>query len=332
MSEDFARDLQHELSQLLRAPVQVDNMALLAGGASKQAWSVDAGTPMGMVQLLVRRAAGGAIYSETLTLEHEYQVLEAAFEEGVRVPKPYGYIPGLGRRDAFVMERLLRGETIGRRLVRRPELEQARRTLIGQMAEQAAKIHSIPRQRLPFLPGERAGGAAQHAVRQLERELDLAEEPHPAIELGLQWLRERMPESGETVVVHGDFRVGNLIVDEQGLVGVLDWEFSHVGSPVEDVGWPLVRAWRFGMDHLRLGGVGEAEPFLAWYNDSTGRQITPQELYYWEVLGNVRWAVGSLTQARRRLSGQERSVELAVLGRLAAEVEYEILHLIVRSN
>jgi hypothetical protein len=60
----------------------------------------------------------------------------------------------------------------------------------------------------------------------------------------------------------------------------------------------------------------------------TSRQISAQDLAFWEIAGNVRWAIGSVLQTVRHLSGQERSVELAVLGRLAAEVEYEVLHLL----
>jgi aminoglycoside phosphotransferase (APT) family kinase protein len=101
-----------------------------------------------------------------------------------------------------------------------------------------------------------------------------------------------------------------------------------VGDPVEDVAWPIVRAWRFGADDRRLGGVGDVEPYLARYNDLTGRHVTPEDLDVWEVLGNAKWAIGCLTQSRRHLSGQDRSVEFAVLGRLAAEMEYELLDLI----
>jgi aminoglycoside phosphotransferase (APT) family kinase protein len=122
------------------------------------------------------------------------------------------------------------------------------------------------------------------------------------------------------------------MVDEEGLVGILDWEFAHLGDPAEDLAWPLVRAWRFGVDHLRLGGIGEVEPYLEHYNALTGRRITFEELFYWEVAGNVRWAIGSLNQAKRHLSGQERSVELAVIGRLASEVEYELLSLLERGS
>ena len=51
----------------------------------------------------------------------------------------------------------------------------------------------------------------------------------------------------------------------------------------------------------------------------------------WEVFGNVKWAIGCLTQSRRHLNGQDRSVEYAVLGRMAAEMEYELLDLIERA-
>jgi aminoglycoside phosphotransferase (APT) family kinase protein len=132
------------------------------------------------------------------------------------------------------------------------------------------------------------------------------------------------------VVVHGDYRIGNLVVREDGLAGVLDWEFAHLDDPVRDLAFSLVRAWRFGVPQKRLGGVGPVEPYLERYNELTGRDVTAAELDYWELAGNVGWAIGCLTQMQRHLSGQDRSVELAILGRLGAEVEYEIVHLLER--
>jgi aminoglycoside phosphotransferase (APT) family kinase protein len=239
----------------------------------------------------------------------------AAREAGVKVPEPVAYIEDVDGREAFVMERL-EGETIGRRIVRSPVPEQ----LPAQMAEELAKIHALAPERLPFLE--------EASVDRLVEELDEVDEPHPAIELGLWWLRENRPPTREPVVVHGDFRIGNLVVDEDGLVGVLDWEFAHLDDPARDLAFSLVRAWRFGADHLHLGGIGDAEPYLERYNELTGFDVRPEELDYWELAGNVAWAIGCLTQAQRHLSGQERSVELAILGRLGAEVEYEICHLL----
>jgi aminoglycoside phosphotransferase (APT) family kinase protein len=290
---------------------RIDSMRLLPGGASKEAWAVDADGS----RLLVRRAGGGVIHEATLPLEQEFQVLEAAAEAGVKVPRPIAYLGELGGREAFAMERV-EGETIGRRIVKG-----APAGLEVQLAEELAKIHAISRERLPFL---RSGDV----LERFEHELDLVGEPHPALEYGLWWLRGRRPLPLPDVVSHGDFRIGNVAVSERGLESLLDWEFAHLSDPREDLAWPLVRAWRFGVDERRLGGVGDVEPYLERYAELTGRVVPADELYWWEVLGNVKWAVGCLNQCRRHLSGVDRSVEYAVLGRMAAEMEYELLHLI----
>ena len=301
-----------ELAARLGRPI--DAMRLLPGGASKEAWAVDAGGEA----LLVRRAGVGVIYEQTLSLAHEFAVLEAAYEAGVRVPRPVAYLGDVGGREAFAMERVS-GETIGRRIVRTPPPG-----LATAMAEELAKIHAIPPERVPFL----GNGPI---LERVEHELDAIGEPHPAIEYGLWWLREHAPEPRPAVVTHGDFRVGNVVVSDRGLEYLLDWEFAHVGDPREDLGWPLVRAWRFGADDKRFGGVDSVDPYLRRYDELTGREIAPAELDWWEVLGNVRWAVGCLTQCRRHLHAQDRSVEYAVLGRIAAEMELELLDLIEKA-
>jgi aminoglycoside phosphotransferase (APT) family kinase protein len=306
---------QRGLSDVLGREVEISEPVLLAGGASKEAWAVDAGDE----RLIVRRAAATVMHHHTLTLEQEYAVIEAAYDTGVKAPKPYGYLPDLAGREAFVMARL-DGETIGRRIVRKDELAGARERLPVQLANELAKIHSIPAERLPFLP--------EASIGRMVAELDDVGEPHPAIELGLWWLRENRPPPREPVVNHGDYRIGNVVVDADGLVGVLDWEFVHLDDPVRDLAFGMVRAWRFGAVEKRLGGVGDAEPFVERYNELTGRDVRPEELDYWELAGNVACAIGCLTQAQRHLSGLDRSVELATLGRLGAEVEYEICSLL----
>ncbi len=292
---------------------RVTRASRLPGGASKEAWAVD--TADGR-ELLVRRAGGGVIHLDTLSLREEFAVLVAAREAGVAVPEPIAYLGDVDGREAFAMARVA-GETIGRRVVRDPPPG-----LPEQMAEQLARVHAIPPGRLPFLP-------RGDVLERLTDELDAIGEPHPALEYGVAWCRERLPRTREAVVLHGDFRVGNLAVDRSaGLVAVLDWEFARLGDPVEDLAWPLVRAWRFGADERRLGGVGDVEPYLARYRELTGRDVSLEELDAWEVLGNVKWGIGALSQARRHLRGEQRDVELAILGRLAAEMEHELLSLI----
>jgi aminoglycoside phosphotransferase (APT) family kinase protein len=305
--------VREALEQALDTPLA--GATLLAGGASKESWAVD--TADGR-QLIVRRAGGGVIHLNTLSLRDEFDVLVAAEEAGVRVPHPIAYLGEVDGREAFAMARVV-GETIGRRIVKAPPPG-----LAFELADELAKIHAIPRERLPELP-------ATELFAAVYAELDAVGEPHPALELGLVWCRERLPLEREPVVLHGDFRIGNVAVDDSGLVALLDWEFAHVGDPAEDLAWPLVRAWRFGADGLHVGGVAELEPYLARYAARTGLEVPAEELYAWEVFGNVKWAVGALTQGRRHLRGEDRSVEYAILGRLAAEMEYELLDLIERA-
>src|ERR1700693_844532 len=154
MIADVREALQPALSELLGREVEISEPVLLAGGASKEAWAVDADGE----RLLVRRAAASLSHRHTLSLQDELAVLGAAHEAGVKAPRPYGYIPDLAGREAFVMERL-QGEEIGRRIVQKEELARAREALPVQMAEELAKIHAIPAARVSFLPESRLGQA-----------------------------------------------------------------------------------------------------------------------------------------------------------------------------
>jgi aminoglycoside phosphotransferase (APT) family kinase protein len=322
--------LKITLEQLLEPQFgenRISNFTMLAGGASKEAWALDLETKDSTLELILRRAGGGAMNADQLSLAQEFRVLEVALEAGVSVAKPIAYFADVMEKEAFVSERL-RGEAVGRRVVKRSEFTAARASLAERLAEELAKIHAINLEKLGFLPGTRELNAAEYLITRFRSELDATLEPHPVIELALLWLEQHIPAQNDVVVLHGDFRIGNLMISETELVGVLDWEFAHVGDPAEDLSWLLVRAWRFGNDHLHLGGIGEIKPYLERYNALTKRNINLEQLAYWEVMGNVKWAVGALTQARRHLDGHERSVELAVLGRLSGEMELELLHLL----
>ena len=106
-------------------------------------------------------------------------------------------------------------------------------------------------------------------------------------ELALQWLkRHRPPEPARLSLVHGDFRNGNLMVDDDGLRAVLDWEMAHLGDPMEDLGWICVNSWRFGRHELPVGGFGTREQLFAGYVEAGGTlQARARAL-----LGSVRHA------------------------------------------
>ena len=333
---DLCSRLEAFLVKTIGQPVRVANVRQLAGGASRESWSVDleiaAGPNAGRLALVLRRDMGGVIHDETLSREQEFRAIAAAHRAGVLVPRPRWECsnPSVLGAPFFVMDRL-DGETVGRRIVREPGLADARRVLPRQMSEQLARIHQVDvaQNGLTFLPTilpsrSPAETSLERGLNQLWR---LAE-PHPALELAARWLQSHAPVCDRVVLVHGDFRVGNLMIGPEGLRGVLDWEFAHVGDPAEDLAWPCVRSWRFGNDEMRLGGIGQAEEFFEAYEQAGGRSVDRRAVNYWEMLGNFRWAVGCIAQANRHLSGQARSIELASLGRRTAEMELELLYLI----
>ncbi len=321
--------LEAFLTEKVGAPVTVTAGRRLTGGASRETWAIDINTPGG--RLVLRRDMGGEIQPEALSRRQEFALLVAAHEAGVLVPRPrwLGDDSAVLGTPFFLMDRL-EGESVGRRIVREPALVEARRVLPRQMGEQLARIHriAITHPAVAALPRSPAAIALESTTQHLWQ----LGEPHPALELAARWLRQHAPQATESVLVHGDFRIGNLMIGPEGLRGVFDWEFAHVGDPAEDLAWPCVRSWRFGQDQLRLGGVGDPEEFFTAYEQASGRTIDRRAIAYWEILGNFRWAVGCIQQAHRHLSGQAVSIELASLGRRTAEMELELLDLIQREQ
>lgn len=332
------QETARKLEEFIRAQgnydrVVIENFSKMAGGASREIWSFDASLARGgktQKRGLVLRRDPGAHKIDT-SRSAEFRVLRAAFEEGVPVPE----VLWLGE-DAtalgapfFVMERV-EGETIARRLLRDDEYAPARKAMPQQLAEILARIHRIDAQKhhLDFLaePGE---NAALTEVRRYEDNYrQLALEPHPAFELAFRWLFARIPRTPRTALVHGDYRIGNVIFGPEGVRSILDWELAHLGDPMEDVGWMCVRAWRFGNDQKPVGGLGTREDFFAAYEKASGAAIDPASARFWEVFGNLRWGIITISQARTHIDGFVKSVELASIGRRTAETELELLNLI----
>jgi aminoglycoside phosphotransferase (APT) family kinase protein len=336
---DFQQHLERFLAETVQAPVRIRAIRQLTGGASRETWAVDveieSGPETGRQALVLRRDMGGTIHDEALTREQEFHLIAVAHQAGVMVPRPRWFCGDAGVLGTpfFLMDRL-EGESVGRRIVREGALAEARRRLPRQMGEQLARIHRIDpaREQLDFLPASEPGcSPAQTALNRAARQLERFGEPHPALELALRWLQAHAPSCINVVLVHGDFRVGNLMVGPDGLRGVFDWEFAHLGDAAEDLAWPCVRSWRFGQDALRLGGVGRPEEFFEAYEQAGGLRVDHQAIRYWEILGTFRWAVGCISQAYRHLSRQAPSIELASLGRRTAEMELELLDLIEKA-
>jgi aminoglycoside phosphotransferase (APT) family kinase protein len=324
MSEDgLAAGVAEVLADATGARPPKVELSRIPGGASRETWLVEAGDR----RYVLRRDPPG---SESLVpIAGEFRLIRSAAAAGVPVPGPFACEPEGGRFEtAGILMAEVPGTSVAPRILRKPEFEKARERLSSQLAEALTRIHTIDPASLDGVLPAPASDPSLAQIEEWERQLDAIGEPLPAVELGLRWLRANLPDSVEPRLVHGDFRLGNFIVDQRGLAAVIDWELAHLGDPAEDVGWLCIRSWRFGNDELPVAGVGELERFLAAYEAAGGSAIEPGRLRFWEVLGNVKWAIICARQARDHLTGVRRSHELASLGRRTCEPEWDMLELI----
>jgi aminoglycoside phosphotransferase (APT) family kinase protein len=327
---DLILPLTSFLSTATRSPVTLHHAAPLAGGASRDMWLLDMEIDDERGKFVLRRDPPTQMFEQALSRAHEFAVMTAAYQAGVRVARPRWLCedPSVLGSPFFIME-YVEGVGIGRKVVTAPELAHARAVLPEQLAAQLAIIHQIPPELFPFLPRPPENRSpAQIALDQAYAILDDLGVHDPTFEFCLRWAERHMPVCDRMTFLHGDYRIGNLIINADGLAAVADWEFCHVGDPDEELGYPCMRDWRFGNGRLRFGGLSDRETFLQAYERHSGRTVSRDAVDFWELVGNIRWGIICLSQANRHLSGREPSVELASLGRRSAEMALESVLLI----
>lgn len=306
----------NELSEQLRAVLSADSvtqLSRLTGGASRETWRFDAdGTA-----LILQRVRPGAIGG----LRCEPAVLSAAGSAGVPVPR---LVVDGSQSEAlglpFMIVEAVEGETIARKIQRDDKFARARDNFARDAGAALAALHAIDADTVPGLLDE-------DQLRRYRDVLDALGEPHPTFELAFRWLGRNVPPATRRCVVHGDFRLGNLMVSESGLVAVLDWELAHAGDPMEDLGWLCVKAWRFGSDKP-VGGIGSYEELFASYERASGHRVDPDVVRWWQVLGTLKWGIMCIMQASAHLTGMTRSHELAAIGRRVCENEYDLFEML----
>ncbi|MFZ5628579.1 MAG: phosphotransferase family protein [Spirochaetota bacterium] len=318
------------------APVELAEFRQLSGGACQDNYLTRI-KAAGQEQALVLRTDKGGALLGSLTRPQEYQVIEQAVAAGVLTP-PVKWLS----EDAsivghpFYLMQKIEGTANPREILKSKKIDFKR--LAADVAVNLAKIHSIEYSPaiLPFLDrGLRPGtnDVALSAVADCRRLLDELPGGYPAIELCLNWAEANAPVTDKVVLAHSDFRSGNFMIGESGptgpgLTGILDWEFAHWSDRHEDIGYIRMRDWRFGKVKNEIGGFAAPGDFYPHYEGQANVKLDPAKIRFWEIMGNIRWAIGAAQQGERHLSGKDRGIEFASIGRRVAEMELEAMRLI----
>jgi len=298
------------------APAEIVAIEPLRGGAVRRHWRVDA-TVAGEPRSFVLRADGQTKLGFGLELGEEFALLRTLAEAGIAVPPPVLYADDASILDGpFHLTEFLPGSADPALLAAVPTND----ALAVRLGRELAALHRLrpPSAALPFLTDP----LSEYCTL-----LDRIGETRPIAEWAMRWLAQNAPDPPSPVLCHGDFRTGNYLVADGTLVAILDWEFAHWGDADADLAWFCARFWRFGQDRREAGGIAARETFLAGYEALAGRRVDPARLRYWAVMAALKWLVIALLQRDRYLRGGERSLDLALTGRRAAECEYEMLRL-----
>ena len=328
-------ELEAKLAALVKARVPgcqgLKHFERLSAGASQETYALIVETATDDVKLCLRRAPGGENVDDLEGrpgLRVEAQLIRLAAEAGVPEPRVLHVLDtedDLG--DGFLME-WLDGETLGARVLRAEHLADVRPKLAYQCGENLARIHQLD------LTGTGLDRMLQ--VVQPAELIDLNweryqefETPQPMIDYAARWLKEHVPAPVTPMLTHGDFRNGNLIIGEDGVRAVLDWELAHLGDPMRDLGHLCTNSWRFGQTGLPVGGFGTYEDLFAGYESVSGHPVDAERVKFWVVFGSFWWAIGCLGMADHFRTGPDGSIERAAIGRRSSECQVDCVNLII---
>ncbi|HEY6419835.1 MAG TPA: phosphotransferase family protein [Candidatus Binataceae bacterium] len=328
-NDDIAAQLQTAVARHIGAPGTVHDLQRLTGGANRTTWSFDADVGGARQQFILQISSAAADDAPNpladifirVTAAEDARLMIAAVKHGVPAPRIRAVLePADGLGSGYVTERVA-GETVAPRILREERFAHARAVMARQCGTILAAIHSIDLAEAPFL--KRMDAAALVAAQQ--RIVDYYRFRSPAVELGLRWAAEQAPANPRHTVLHGDFRLGNLIVGEEGVRLVLDWEIALSGDPMQDLGWLCVKTWRFGGPRP-VGGFGTREDLFAAYEKASGHRVDPAHVRFWEAFGSVKWAIGCLQLGTRGI--EEVGIERSAIGRRIEEPLWDFLNLI----
>jgi aminoglycoside phosphotransferase (APT) family kinase protein len=311
---DLTQILRNIMRRIDGQDAAIENCERLTGGANMESWRFDRAG-----QGFVLRYAPNPQMMEQRPFGHDVEagIVRAAFAGGVKAPDVVAEIePDDGIGTGYIMRRV-EAEVNPVKILADPP-----GPLITDIARELAAIHALPHPKgVPVMD-------VASALADLKQRFAEYGGDRPIIALAIKYCEDHLPASAPLVLVHGDFRMGNLMVDANGLAAVLDWELAHIGDAHEDLAWGCVGAWQFGHIDKPAFGCAHLESYFAAYEAASGARVDRTRFRFWLIYRTLWWALGCLQMGDIWRQGIDRSLERAVIGRRTSENELDLLLLL----
>jgi aminoglycoside phosphotransferase (APT) family kinase protein len=318
---DVARALESFLATRLPGRPRVRDVEAHTEGFSQETFSFRSEAAGDVRHWVVKREPPAGLL-EPYDLEPEFRVLHALSDDPLPSPRTpwFERDPAVLGRPFYVMERLggevpipspgASGEG--------PFDAAERDALAPQVMRALADLHRVDwkARGLDFLGVPSAGpGAALREVARWQARIDASGiAPDPVLFEALVWLRRHAPATDRVALLHGDYRLGNWLVERRGaesrLTGVLDWEMVHLGDPIEDVAWCISHLWRGQTP--RAACLAAPDALVALYADASGQSVDGAALRWYEVLAVVKMAAIMQTGIRAFRDGRTPDLRMAI--------------------
>jgi aminoglycoside phosphotransferase (APT) family kinase protein len=289
----------------------IANLARIPGGASRETYRFRArynkdGTTHDRALILRRDPPASLIETERQT---EYRAYQAFYKLGLPVPEPIALESGSAvlERPFFIMveiENCQTGSILG------SDPYGSNREKVGrQFFESLGRIAKADPSAIGLADFDGPKGVKDCASHEIERWSRVIEddelEPQPIVRAALRWLKKNLPPPAQKVsVVHGDYRTGNFLIDSDGNIrAILDWEMSHLGDPLEDLGWAIDPLWSNG-DTERPGSMMLREDAIALWEKASGLKADRRALHWWEIFASLKGAAIWMSAAREFAEGR----------------------------
>ena len=292
------------------------------GGQSNPTYLLRAGTH----RYVLRRKPPGVLLPSAHAVEREYRVMQALAHSAVPVPRLHLLCEDTAViGSAFYVMDYVEGRTFLDPSL--PGLAPSQRAeLYDEMNRVVAALHSVDLAAAGLSDFGRPGQYLKRQIERWTRQYRASEtERIEAMERLIEWLPAHLPAADETTLVHGDFRIDNLIFHphEPRVLAVLDWELSTLGHPLADFAYHVM-TWRVTPEEfrglkghdLRALGIPEEDAYVRAYCKRTGRESLPDWDYYM-AFNMFRMAAILLGILARALQGSAASAEAEQTGRLA---------------